>query len=144
MERGMIELAATDKQIAACFDVMALLRPKLQRAEFVNHIRHLQMTTGLRLAYVSEGEIKCAAGFRISEWLAGGRYLEVEDLVTDRAARSHGYGGRLFDWLVRLAELEKCDHIRLISGVHRVDAHRFYKRKGMIKEAFYYSMRLET
>ena len=35
-----------------------------------------------------------------------------------------------------------CDQVRLVSGVQRVDAHRFYEREGMRFEAKYFSMDL--
>ena len=39
--------------------------------------------TGFGLAYLREAEqIRAVAGHRISEWLAGGKYVEIEDLVT--------------------------------------------------------------
>jgi GNAT superfamily N-acetyltransferase len=75
--------------------------------------------------------VEAVAGFRISEWLLGGKYMEIEDLVTRAESRSMGYGGELFDWLVKLAERESYKHLRLVSGVHRVDVHRCYNRKGM-------------
>jgi hypothetical protein len=37
-----------------------------------------------------------------------------------------------------------CRQVRLVSGVKRADAHRFYLRKGMIIEAHYFSIDLQT
>jgi GNAT superfamily N-acetyltransferase len=102
----------------------------------------LGTSTGLTLAYLDDDGIKAVAGYRISDWLAGGRYLEIEDLVTAEDQRSRGYGGLLFDWVVDLARRSGCLQVRLVSHVRRVDAHRFYLRKGMTQEAFYFSMNL--
>ena len=95
-----IRVAQRDDEIASCYPVMAELRPHLQEAEFVATMRGLAARTGLRLAYLSDGDVKAVAGYRVSEWLHAGKYLEIEDLVTTSAARSRGYGGHLFDWLV--------------------------------------------
>jgi hypothetical protein len=84
-----IHLATTDQQIAQCFDVLSLLRPQLSRTDFVDRIRRLQSATGFQLAYLEEPDIKTVAGFRISEWLAGGRYLEIEDLVSSMVAQAY-------------------------------------------------------
>jgi GNAT superfamily N-acetyltransferase len=92
---------------------------------------------------LKDGEVKAVGGFRIAEWLAGGKYLEIEDLATKDGERSKGYGGALFDWLVELARRENCDQIRLVSHVKRFGAHRFYLRQGMIIEAHYFSLRLK-
>jgi GNAT superfamily N-acetyltransferase len=135
-----IRIAATQSEVEACFPAISTLRPHLDAETFVALVHRLGASTGLRIAYLDDGGIQCVAGFRISEWLAGGRYLEIEDLAS--IVKSRGHGGQLFDWLVDLARSESCDHLRLVSRVHRTDAHRFYERKGMVKEAYYFSMKL--
>jgi len=92
------------------------------------------------LAYLDDGGVKAVAGFRVSDWLHAGKYLEIEDLVAAVDERSKGYGGRLFDWLLAQAASRSCRQLRLLSGVKRTDAHRFYLRKGMIIEAHYFSL----
>jgi ribosomal protein S18 acetylase RimI-like enzyme len=138
-----ISIAANEEEIRGCYSVMAELRPHIQPDEFVPLVNRLTKIAGFQLAYLKDGEIKAVAGFRISEWLAGGRYLEIEDLVAKSADRSKGYGGELFDWLVEHAKENCCRQVRLVSRVSRVDAHRFYLRKGMSLEAHYFSMDLE-
>src|SRR5262245_55999382 len=125
-----IAIATTPEEIDACFPVMSQLRPKIAREDFVKRVQDLATTTGLRLAWLEDGGIRAVAGYRISDWLAGGRYLEIEDLVTADGDRSKGYGGLLFDWIVALAAREHCQQVRLVSNLRRVDAHRFYLRKG--------------
>lgn len=137
-----IRLAATRPEVDACFPVLAFLRPHLDPANFFERMQHLRSTSGLQLAYLDDEGIQCVAGFRVSEWLAGGRYLEIEDLVSREASRSKGYGGRMFDWLVAAARSGGCDHVRLVSRLDRTDAHRFYTRRGMAREAYYFSLKL--
>lgn len=138
--------ARTDAELAACYPVMAELRPHLAADTFVALVRRLGADTGLELACVREGGpeggVVAVAGYRVSEWLAGGRYLEIEDLVTASANRSAGHGGALFDWLADLARGRGCGHLRLVSNVRRHDAHRFYLRKGMTIDAHYFSLPL--
>ena len=139
----MIAIAETDDEIEDCYAVMAELRPHIGRDEFLPLIKKLSAKTGFRLVYLKDTEVRAVGGFRISEWLAGGKYLEIEDLAAKEGERSKGYGGALFDWLVELAKRENCHQIRLVSHVGRFDAHRFYLRKGMIIEAHYFSRRLK-
>lgn len=139
-----IHIARTPSEIDACFPIMSTLRPQLAQHQFAELVQRLMASTGFQLAYLEDAGIQCVAGFRISEWLAGGRYLEIEDLVAQPDARSRGYGGHLFDWLVDVAKANACDHVRLVSRLQRADAHRFYERKGMVKEAYYFSLRLES
>ncbi|HKU90641.1 MAG TPA: GNAT family N-acetyltransferase [Steroidobacteraceae bacterium] len=134
-----IAIARTPEEIDACFPVMSQLRPKIRREDFVKRVQDLHAAAGLTLAFIDAGGIKAVAGYRVSDWLAGGRYLEIEDLVTAEHERSRGYGGLLFDWLMAQAAREGCLQVRLVSNVRRVDAHRFYLRKGMAQEAYYFS-----
>ncbi|HTU66523.1 MAG TPA: GNAT family N-acetyltransferase [Steroidobacteraceae bacterium] len=136
-----IAVADTDALIDACFPVMSELRPKLTRVEFTPLVKRLEARQGFQLAFLEvDGEIRAVAGYRVAEWLANGRYLEIEDLVTADGSRSKGYGGELFDWLVGIAAKHECRQVRLVSNVKRVDAHRFYLRKGMTQEAHYFSL----
>jgi GNAT superfamily N-acetyltransferase len=138
-----ISIARSGQEISSCYPVMAELRPHVRPDEFVPTVNRLAEVAGYRMAFLTDGEVKAVAGFRISEWLAGGRYLEVEDLVAKSGERSKGYGGELFDWLVAHARENGCSQVRLVSRVTRLDAHRFYLRKGMALEAHYFSMRVE-
>lgn len=139
----MIAIAETDKEIQDCYAVMAELRPRISFNEFLPRVKKLAANTGFRLVYLKDEEVKAVGGFRISEWLAGGKYLEIEDLATKDGERSKGYGGEIFDWLAEFAKRENCDQLRLVSHVKRFAAHRFYLRKGMIIEAHYFSMPLK-
>ena len=140
---GRINIAESEQEILDCYAVMAELRPHIQPEEFLPKVKRLAEIAGFQLAYLKDVEIKAVAGFRISEWLAGGKYLEIEDFVAKGNERSKGYGGDLFEWLVARARLNGCDHLRLVSAVHRKDAHRFYLRKEMTLDAYYFSMPLK-
>lgn len=140
MNSAAIRIACSDEDIAACFPVLSELRPHLAADAFVATIRRLMDTTNFALAFLDDGGIKAVAGYRISEWLHAGKYLEIEDLVAASGARSKGYGGALFDWLVTEAAKHGCRQLRLLSGVKRADAHRFYLRKDMVIEAHYFSL----
>jgi GNAT superfamily N-acetyltransferase len=137
----MIKFADTDEEIEECYEVMSQLRPHLKREEFVPRVRRQMDDFSFRLPYLKDGnEVKAVAGIRVSEWLHGGKYLEIDDLVAKDSDRSKGYGGELFDWIVDLARAEDCAHVRLLSGVQRFDAHRFYLRKRMNIEAHYFNL----
>jgi GNAT superfamily N-acetyltransferase len=136
-----IRVATTEAELASCYPVMAELRPHLSLEQFISMVDRLRETTGLRIAYlIDDARIACVAGFRVSEWLAGGRYLEIEDLVTSSNERSKGHGSVMFDWLKQCAKEADCKQVRLVSNVRRIDAHRFYERKGMRREAYYFSI----
>jgi len=74
-----INLAIEDYEIQNCYPVMAELRPHVQAEDFLRRVKRQSEIAGYKLAYLTDGEIKVVAGFRISEWLAAGKYLCIED-----------------------------------------------------------------
>lgn len=138
-----LALAETDAEIARCFPVMAQLRPHLLETDFIARVRR-QQTEKFQLAFAADstGVVRSVAGFRILELLVSGRTLYVDDLVTDAAVRSQGYGDQLFDWLVAHARTRGCAMFSLDSGTQRVDAHRFYLRKRMKIASFHFLLPL--
>lgn len=111
----MISLAQTDKEIKNCYAVMAELRPQLSPGEFLPQVKRQIEIAGYQLAFLTDEEVKAIAGVRISESLSGGKYLEIEDLVSKTDERSKVYGGQLFDWLIECAKENDCDQIRFVS-----------------------------
>ena len=136
-------LAESEEQIHRCFPVMAELRPHVVEREFLERVRRQQRESGYQLAFVEEsGAVRAVAGFRIAEFLAWGRILYVDDLVTASAERSRGSGQALLDWLVARAKANGCAQLHLDSGVQRFDAHRFYLRHRMSITSHHFSLQL--
>jgi GNAT superfamily N-acetyltransferase len=138
-----ILLAHDDQAIQECYPVMAELRPHVSAGNFLPMVRRQIATAGYKLAYVRDVEVKAVGGFRISECLAWGKFMYVDDLVSKRDDRSKGYGGALIDWLIEYARSQDCDQFHLDSGVQRFDAHRFYLMKRMLIEAHHFSLKLK-
>lgn len=139
-----ISLATTDAAIARCFPVMAQLRPHLVESQFVARVRRMQ-TEGFHLAALeANGAIHAVAGYRYYDKLFSGKNLYVDDLVTDGAQRSKGYGQALLNWLYEQARSYGCNQLELDSGVQRSAAHRFYFREQMHVSAFHFVRGLKT
>ena len=137
-----VQLAETDTDIHRCFPVIAELRPHLVEAQFVGRVRRQQGESGFQLAFVEDGGVKSVAGFRVAEFLAWGKILYVDDLISTSAERSKGHGKLLLDWLVARARAAGCAQFHLDSGVQRFEAHRFYLRERMIISAHHFSLTL--
>lgn len=134
--------AATPEDIARCFPVMRELRPHFELATFVPQVQG-QQRDGYRLAFVeADGVIEACAGFRVSENLAWGRFLYVDDLVTAESARSRGHGALLMNWLIEQARAASCEQLHLDSGVQRFAAHRFYLRERMEITSHHFGLKL--
>jgi GNAT superfamily N-acetyltransferase len=139
-----IRPARTPDEIDACYSVMAELRPHVGRDQFVERVQRQIESHGYALVALREGERVCAvAGFRISENLAWGVFLYVDDLVTLSSDRSSGRGGALLDWLTTHARENGCEQLHLDSGVQRFAAHRFYLRHRMDIASHHFSRILD-
>jgi len=118
------------------------LRPHIKVEEFVERVQ-LQFKGGYQLAAVlDEGNVVAVAGYHLSKNLAWGKYLYVDDLITNQKHRSHGFGRILLNWLRDEAKNNHCDQLHLDSGVQRKDAHRFYEREGMTFSSHHYQIQL--
>ena len=139
----MPEHVRTDEEIAACYEVMAELRPHVARTDFLPAV-HAMQAGGLRLACIREdGRVVAVAGYRIASNLFCGKHLYVDDLVTAESERSKGHGKALLAWLRALAVENDCDVFHLDSGVQRKRAHQFYLREGMDLSSYHFSERLK-
>ncbi len=140
---GRIAVAGTDEEIVRCYPAMAELRPHLTSTTFLARVRRQEELAGYRIAYLEEeGMVRAVAGFRISECLAWGKFLYVDDLVSAKDDRSRGHGGALLDWLVEHARSSGCDEVHLDSGVQRFGAHRFYLTKRMDITSHHFAMKI--
>jgi GNAT superfamily N-acetyltransferase len=80
------------------------------------------------------------AGFRVQENLVHGRFLYVDDLVTDSGARGCGYGERLMQHLQEQARLTSCNRLLLDTPMSNCLGHRFYFRCGLLATALRFSL----
>lgn len=140
-----IKQATTDADIRRCFPVMKELRTHLKSPdEFLARVRRQQAGSGWRLIYVEDaGAPVAAAGFRVSEWLAWGKALYVDDLICLESHRGKGFADALMLWMEDLARAEGCAQFHLDSGTHRLGAHRFYHRLKLAITSFHFQKTLK-
>ncbi|MGI8649738.1 MAG: GNAT family N-acetyltransferase, partial [Rubrobacter sp.] len=79
--------AVTEAEVRAAYPVMQQLRPHLSEEEFVAAVRRMRsagyrLATAYEAAETSAGTPVGVAGFRVQEFLAHGKHLYVDDLVT--------------------------------------------------------------
>jgi len=137
-----IQTAQTDEQILSCFDLLKILRPDLEVNGFVERV-HNQEKEGYKLIFISDQEgVRSVAGFRIANFLAWGKVLYVDDLITSPEARGTGFGTHLLKWLMGEAKRAGCDAIHLDTGIEMGEAHRLYLNLGMKINCLHLSMNL--
>ncbi len=111
--------------------LLRLLRPALSDATFDQRLKAAvndgYKTFIARLDGVDVGVL----GFHITHDVCWGATLYVDDLVVDPDRRGNRIGRALMEAARAYAGQERCDIIRLCSGMSRHDAHRFYEGFGM-------------
>lgn len=139
-----IEIRLLDEALAigAAYRVMHQLRPHLAQHEFVEAVLTQQVEGYQLAALFDDGVVRAVAGYRLQHMLAHGRFLYVDDLVTDEASRSARYGERLFAWLMEQARSAGCRSLQLDSGVQRNGAHRFYFARRMRIASYHFAVDL--
>lgn len=128
------------QDVTLVLEVLLQLRPQYDRAALLAQITR-QMAQGYQVVYVKSGDqVMGVAGFVVSDKLAWGKAIYIDDLVTAEQHRSKGVGECLIDWLKAYAKEQGCKQLHLDSGVQRFAAHKFYLREGFHIASHHFSM----
>ena len=122
-----IERVVTDEQIAAVFQLVSQLRPRVTRETFVAEVRRQEAQGYIAAAGNLDGIPVVFAGYRPAHTLARGPHLFVDDLVTDESLRGRGCGRAMLRWLAERALELGLPRVHLDS---RDTARGFYANAG--------------
>lgn len=135
-----IHQASTKEQLKECYPIALQLRPHLEEQSFIEQVQR-QIADGYQLIYIKEdGTVRALAGFRFLEFLAWGKVLYIDDLITDTASRGRGYGSQLLKWIIEQAQEQNCDQVHLDSGPQRHNAHRLYLNHGFKLNSHHFAL----
>ncbi len=128
------EVTSVDEdQIAACFPIISQLRPYLtDQAAWVERAEVLRAGGYQILAVWEKNEVIAMAGYRLNDNMIYGRFLYIDDLVTDERKRGSGLGARLLEELQGIGRLADCHYMVLDTAATNTDARRFYQREGLM------------
>lgn len=135
-----IKFLKDDADYPAVLEVLLQLRTSYDADSLSEQIKK-QQSNGYQVVYVKSSKgILAVAGFVISEKLAWGKHIYIDDLVTNQSHRSSGVGKFLIDWFKSYAKNTQCEQIHLDSGVQRFPAHKFYLREGFNIPSHHFSI----
>jgi GNAT superfamily N-acetyltransferase len=89
-----------------------------------------QPNADILLAFDGEAAVGLASVYADIQSLGFGPKCWLQDMVVDKHRRAHGIGGLLMAAAETWARRHGLTHIELSSNSDRVDAHRFYERRG--------------
>jgi ribosomal protein S18 acetylase RimI-like enzyme len=138
-----VRFVDAEAEVAACFELMRQLRPHLgSEREFVERWR-LQIAERYRLLAIWQDQRPVAlAGYRTQDNLVHGKHLYVDDLVTDKALRSCGYGRILMERLMAEGRALNCTKLILDTPLTNTLGHRFYYRQGLLATSLRFNVSL--
>jgi GNAT superfamily N-acetyltransferase len=137
-------IAATSDDARALFPLFRQLRPHLvDEHAFLERVARQEAQGYSMLAVEADGAFVAAAGFREAEFLAWGRVLYIDDLVTDPDRLGEGHAGAALDWLIAHARARGCNAVHLDTGYQRHAAHRVYLRKGFELDCHHMKLALD-
>ena len=111
------------------------LRPQLP-VDYAATMARVFRSGGRMIVATADEVVVGLAVWRVLENTMFGRFLYVDDLVTDTRLRSRGVGKVLLSRCEALAVELGCRELVLDSGVQRAQTHRFYFREGLSVRAF--------
>ena len=127
----MIRVEHLSGDMAKAMPVLRVLRNGLDDAIFAARFADAVQAGYRAMLAMDDARAVGCLGYRITCDVFWGKTLFVDDLVVLPGLRGKGIGAQLLEAAkARACELS-CDHIRLCSGLDRVEAHRFYERNGL-------------
>ena len=142
-----VKILYEDQEIVSSFPIMQQLRSELERETpetYLQRVRRMEQNHHYRLVAVfDQDEIRVLAGYRIAENFVWGKYLYVNELITDREHRRKGYGQKLFDWLLCEAKAQRCRKFRMDTTVQQHVAHRFCLKNKLYISCHHFQLNLD-
>ena len=131
MSSLVIRLVNPDEQPEA-LRLLAGLNPEVspqelerRMAEIIEHHRHYELFG----AFDGDALVAvCGAWVATKLWC--GRYLEVDNIVTDPEHRGQGAGTQLMEAMEKIAHERNCEILVLDSYASNTASHRLYHRLG--------------
>ena len=124
------------KELDVAWEVVRQLRTHLDYDTFEDIIYEMREKEYTMMGIFEQEKLITYAGVFVQTNLYHNRHLFVDELVTDEAYRSHGYGKMMLEYLIDYAKMAACENIVLSSGFARESAHRFYEKEGFEKKSF--------
>jgi GNAT superfamily N-acetyltransferase len=95
------------------------------------------------LRYIMKGnQVISLVGYRIGEGISRGKFMLIEEIVTDSNYRDHGYGATLMNSLKDIASQEHCLRIDMDIDTQNHRGHKFLMQNDIILQAFHFHSRL--
>lgn len=138
MESNLRIRELNEKEMLDQYSLVVQLSPEIEKKEYERMVRDMVKQDYRMIGAFDQQACIGVSGFWINTKLYCDRYLEPDNVVSDKNYRSKGVGKMLMDWLTEEAKRCGCKTIILDAYVENSAAHRFYFREGFITRGFHF------
>ncbi|MGX5820648.1 GNAT family N-acetyltransferase [Chitinophaga lutea] len=128
----------TFEEMAACYHLLQQLNPHLLQEDYETMLRDMIPANYGQVVVLDGDKVVAVSGFWIATKIYSGKYIEMDNVVTDAAYRGKGIGKLLVDWICQRGAEAGCVMMMLDAYAANKEAHRFYYREGFHIAGFHF------
>jgi GNAT superfamily N-acetyltransferase len=135
-----VKLIETDYEIQQCWEVTFLLRPHLNKNNWISMISEMMQHEKYSIVGILDNDRFVAfAGYRSMTSLHSGNIIYVDDLCTLESYRGKGLASQLLNYVKAVALAEKKDAVVLDTDFTNNTAQKVYLNNGFQLAALHLS-----
>ena len=135
-----IKIISTDIEIEQCWEVAFLLRPHLNKNNWVSIITEMMQNEKYNLIGIMDNDKFVAfAGYRRMTSLHSGNIIYIDDLCTLESYRGKGLASQLLEYVKAIAIAENKDTVELDTGFDNNTGQKLYLKSGFKLAALHLS-----
>ena len=135
-----IKIISTDIEIEQCWEVAFLLRPHLNKNNWVSIITEMMQNEKYSLIGIMDNDKFVAfAGYRMMTTLHSGSIIYIDDLCTLESYRGKGLASQLLEYIRDIAIAENKDAVELDTGFDNNTGQKLYLKSGFKLAALHLS-----
>lgn len=128
---NQIKIIETAVEIEQCWEVAFLLRPHLNKNNWIPMISEMMQNEKYSIAGIMEDDRFIAfAGYRVMTSLHSGNIIYIDDLCTLEAYRGKGLGAQLLSYVNAIAVSRNMDAVVLDTDFSNNTAQKLYLKNG--------------
>ena len=131
MDIYQVKIITTNLEIEQCWEVAFLLRPHLEKENWLPMISEMMQNEKYTIAAImDEGRFVAFAGYRVMTSLHSGNFIYIDDLCTLESHRGKGLGSQLLKYVKSIALLSGKDAVVLDTNFTNNTAQKLYLKNG--------------
>lgn len=135
----------TQDELKKIYPLILQLRDHLSLESFLILFKQANSANNYTLLAIEDKneEYIAAMGYRIITDFIHGKHLYIDDLITNVNHRSKGIGAKLLEVASTIAADNKCNNLRLCTGIQNDAGKKFYEKNGWQLKAVVYKKKLQ-